>query len=195
MYDYIKGNIIELSPAELILENNGIGYKFQISLNSYSKFREESEAKVFVYHHLREDEELFYGFYTKEERHIFTLLISVSGIGPNTGRMMLSSMTPDEIQSAIISGDVNKIKAVKGIGLKTAQKVIIELKDKMVKGSGAGMDIILDSRINNARDEAMSALILLGFSKNSVEKVLSVILKTRPETSLEELIKLALKQL
>ena len=195
MYDYISGDIIELSPAELILDNNGIGYKFQISLNSYSKFREHSKAKIYIHHHLREDEELFYGFFTKEERHIFTLLISVSGIGPNTARMMLSSMTPEEIQGAIISGDVNTIKSIKGIGLKTAQRVIIELKDKIIKGASSGSDIIFDSQSNNIRNEATSALVLLGFSKNNIEKVLSATLKSKPNATLEELIKLALKQL
>ena len=195
MYDYISGDIIELSPAELILDNNGIGYKFQISLNSYSRFREQSKAKIYIHHHLREDEELFYGFFTKEERHIFTQLISVSGIGPNTARMMLSSMTPDEIQVAIISGDVNTIKSIKGIGLKTAQRVIIELKDKIAKGTSSGSDIIFDTQSNNTRNEATSALILLGFSKSNIEKVLSTTLKSKPDASLEELIKLALKQL
>ena len=195
MYDYISGDIIELSPAELILDNNGIGYKFQISLNSYSKFRELSKAKIYIHHHLREDEELFYGFFTKEERHIFTMLISVSGIGPNTARMMLSSMTPDEIQCAIISGDVNTIKSIKGIGLKTAQRVIIDLKDKIAKGASSGSDIIFDSQINNVRNEATSALVLLGFSKSNIEKVLSATLKSKPDATLEELIKLALKQL
>ena len=195
MYDYISGDIIELSPAELILDNNGIGYKFQISLNSYSRFREQSKAKIYIHHHLREDEELFYGFFTKEERHIFTLLISVSGIGPNTARMMLSSMTPEEIQVAIISGDVNTIKSIKGIGLKTAQRVIIELKDKIAKGASSGSDIIFDSQINNVRNEATSALVLLGFSKSNIEKVLSATLKSKPDATLEELIKLALKQL
>ena len=195
MYDYISGDIIELSPAELILDNNGIGYKFQISLNSYSRFREQAKAKIYIYHHLREDEELFYGFFTKDERHIFTLLISVSGIGPNTARMMLSSMTPDEIQGAIISGDVNTIKSIKGIGLKTAQRVIIELKDKIAKGTSSGSDIIFDSQINNVRNEATSALVLLGFSKSNIEKVLSATLKSKPDATLEELIKLALKQL
>ena len=195
MYDYISGDIIELSPAELILDNNGIGYKFQISLNSYSRFREQSKAKIYIHHHLREDEELFYGFFTKDERHIFTLLISVSGIGPNTARMMLSSMTPDEIQGAIISGDVNTIKSIKGIGLKTAQRVIIELKDKIAKGASSGSDIIFDSQINNVRNEATSALVLLGFSKSNIEKVLSATLKSKPDATLEELIKLALKQL
>lgn len=195
MYEYITGEIVDLSPTEIIVDNCGIGYKFLISLNSYSKFQGKRMVKVFIHHHVREDEELFYGFYTKEERDVFVLLITVSGIGPNTARMMLSSMTPEEIQGAIISGDVNKIKSVKGIGLKTAQKMIIELKDKMGKKGSGSSDFMFDTAMNNTREEALSALILLGFSKNNIEKVLSIILKDKSDISLEELIKLSLKQL
>ena len=136
MYDYIKGRIEELNPTEAVIECCGIGYLMQISLNTYEKIRDAGDTRLYVYHHVREDEETLFGFFDKEERRIFILLISVSGIGPNTARMMLSSLTPDEVSTAVATGDVNRIKAVKGIGLKTAQKVIIELKDKISRGSG-----------------------------------------------------------
>lgn len=194
MYDYIKGRIEELSPAEMILECNGIGYKIAISLNSYDKFRGSPEAKAYIYHHLREDEETLYGFYDKNERWIFTLLISVSGIGPNTARMMLSSLTADEVVKAIGNSDVNRIKAVKGIGAKTAQKVIIELKDKVSRGAG-GDGPLLPADTNPFAKEACSALILLGFTKAAVEKTVYSIIAKENGISLEDIIKKALKML
>ena len=194
MYDYIKGSIEELNPAEMVIECGGIGYKVAISLNSYEKFHTLKEAKVYVYHHVREDEETLYGFWDKNERRIFTLLISVSGIGPNTARMMLSSLSADEVSAAITTSDVNKIKGVKGIGLKTAQKVIIELKDKIAKGSGSEIDLS-PAGANQFTKEATSALILLGFTKAAVEKAVSAIVTKEPGCSLEDIIKKALKVL
>ena len=194
MYDYIKGSIEELNPAEMVIECGGIGYKVAISLNSYEKFHTLKEAKVYVYHHVREDEETLYGFWDKNERRIFTLLISVSGIGPNTARMMLSSLSADEVSAAITTSDVNKIKGVKGIGLKTAQKVIIELKDKIAKGSGSEIDLS-PAGANHFTKEATSALILLGFTKAAVEKAVSAIVAKEPGCSLEDIIKKALKVL
>lgn len=194
MYDYIKGSIEEINPAEAVVECHDIGFKMQISLFTYEKIRNEKSVKLYVYHHIREDEETLYGFADKEERRIFTHLIAVSGIGPNTARMMLSSLNPDEVSTAIISGDVNKIKGVKGIGLKTAQKVIIELKDKIAKGSSVEIDLgIGPSSANTA--EACSALVMLGFSKTAVEKTVASIVKKEPGLSLEDIIKKALKQL
>jgi holliday junction DNA helicase RuvA len=153
-------------------------------------------SKLFIYHHIREDIELLFGFFDKEERFIFTHLIAVSGIGPNTARMMLSSMSSDEIRNAIISGDLNRLKSIKGIGLKTAQRLLIELKDKMVKTSGQeGISAFIGGSANKQHEEAASALVLLGFSKPNVEKVLDVLLKENPAYSLEELIKLSLKRL
>lgn len=194
MFDYIKGNIEELNPAEMILECGGIGYKLAISLYSYQKFRESDSNKVYIYQHLREDEETLYGFYDKDERWVFIHLISVSGIGPNTARMMLSSLSPDEVCAAIGTGDVNKIKTVKGIGLKTAQKIIIELKDKIAKGSGSDINLsgTVEGRISK---EASSALMSLGFAKNAVEKVVHRIISKESGLTLEEVIKKALKQL
>ena len=192
MYDYIKGRIEELNPTEAVIECCGIGYLMQISLNTYEKIREAGDNRRYGYHHVREDEETLYGFFDKEERRIFTLLISVSGIGPNTARMMLSSLTPDEVSAAVASGDVNRIKAVKGIGLKTAQKVIIELKDKIARGSGAALDLTSGGTGANTQ-EACSALIMLGFTKNAVEKAVASIVRKEPGLSLEDIIKKALK--
>ena len=135
MYDYINGTIVELNPTEITLDNSGLGYKILISLNTYSKLQGIEKTRIFIYNHIREDEHSLYGFYDKEERDIFCHLISVSGIGPNTARMMLSSLSSEEVKLAIISSDVNKIKSVKGIGLKTAQRAILELKDKISKSS------------------------------------------------------------
>ena len=127
MIDYIKGIIEELGPTELTLENNGVGYKILISLQTYEGLNGTKDAKVYIHHYLREDEELYYGFATKDERELFRLLIGVSGIGASTARMMLSSLTSDEIRNAIIAEDINKIKSIKGIGLKSAQRLILEL--------------------------------------------------------------------
>lgn len=193
MYDYIKGTLEELSPAEAVVESHGIGFKLQISLNTYDRLQGQKEVRLYVHHHLREDEETLYGFCDKEERRIFALLIGVSGIGPNTARMMLSSLTADEVSTAIASGDVNRIKGVKGIGLKTAQKVIIELKDKISRG-GAELDLSGGSAAANS-SEACSALIMLGFTKNAVEKTVASIVKKEPGLSLEDIIKKALKML
>lgn len=194
MYDFIKGNIEEINPAEAVLDCHDIGFKLQISLYTYEKIHMQKSCKLYVYQHLREDEATLYGFYDKEERRIFTMLISVSGIGPNTARMMLSSLSPDEVSTAIISGDVSRIKAVKGIGLKTAQKVIIELKDKISKGVTGSVDFAAGPA-NASSAEACSALIMLGFTKSAVEKAVGDIVRKEPALSLEDIIKKALKVL
>lgn len=196
MYDYFKGKLTELGPTEIVLENNNIGYKILISLQTYSRLKADSDVKLFIYHHLREDTELLYGFFDKEERFIFCLLLDVSGIGPNTARMMLSSMSSDEIRNAIISEDINKLKSIKGIGLKTAQRMLIELKDKIVKGSSSvGSTSFLASANSAVREEATTALVLLGFSRANVDKVVDSLLVENPGYQLEVLIKLALKRL
>ncbi len=195
MYDYIKGTLAEITPTEAVIENNGIGYKLQISLQTYTDIQALSDVKLYIYHHLREDAELWYGFYKKEERAIFMMLIEVSGIGPNTARMMLSSMTDEEIKTAIIAGDVNRIKSIKGIGLKTAQRVIIDLKDKITKGGATPMESLLPAQNSANKEEALSALVMLGFTKAAVEKVLQALIKENPNYTLEELIKIALKKL
>ena len=195
MIDYIKGQIIELSPTDLVLECNGIGYRILISLQTYEGFNGKKEAQTYIHHYLREDEELYYGFATKDERELFRLLIGVSGIGASTARMMLSSLTSDEIRNAILSEDINKIKSIKGIALKSAQRLVLELKDKVVKGAGSDNSSRFTSSDNGAADEATTALVMLGFTKANVNKAVAAVLKEKPSASLEEIIKLALKRL
>jgi Holliday junction DNA helicase RuvA len=195
MIDYIKGNIAEISPTEVVLECYGIGYRILISLQTYEGLNGKNETKVYIHHHLREDEELYYGFATKDERELFRLLIGVSGIGANTARMMLSSLTSDEIRNAIIAEDINKIKSIKGIGLKSAQRLVLELKDKVVKGGGADTTALFPTSGNPATDEAVTALVMLGFTKANVNKAVTAVLKEKPSATLEEIIKLALKRL
>ena len=194
MIEYIKGTLAELNPTEAIVENNGIGYSTLISLQTYEEIHGKSEVKLYIHHYLREDEELYYGFATKDERHLFRLLISVSGIGAATARMMLSSMSSDEITNAIHTENINKIKSIKGIGLKSAQRLIIELKDKVGKISGE-TPTLPGLASNTAMEEATTALVMLGFAKPNVNKVLSAIVKEKPDMSLEEMIKIALKKL
>ena len=195
MIDYIKGSIEELGPTEVTLENNGIGYKILISLQTYESLNGAKEVKVYIHHYLREDEELYYGFASRDERELFRLLIGVSGIGASTARMMLSSLTSEEIRNAILAEDINKIKSIKGIGLKSAQRLILELKDKISKGGGADNTVLFTQTSNAAAEEATTALILLGFTKANVSKAVSAVLKEKPTASLEEIIKLALKRL
>lgn len=195
MIDYIKGKIVSLTPTEVVVETGNIGYIALISLQTYSALEGKSEGKVFIHHILREDEELFYGFAEAQERDIFRMLTSVSGIGAATARMMLSSLTCDEIRTAIIGEDVRKIQSVKGIGLKSAQRMIIELKDKISK-SGAGADSsAIFSRQSTVGDEAATALQMLGFAKGAVCKAVDSILKTDPTAPVESVIKQALKTL
>ncbi len=194
MIEYIKGTLSEINPTEAIIENNGIGYSALISLQTYEEINGKSEVKLYIHHYLREDEELYYGFATKDERHMFRLLISVSGIGAATARMMLSSMSSDEITNAILTEDINKIKSIKGIGLKSAQRLIIELKDKVGKTSG-NTPTLPGLSSDTAIEEATTALVMLGFTKQNVNKVLSSIVKEKPGASLEEMIKIALKKL
>ena len=195
MIDYIKGIIEELGPTELTLENNGVGYKILISLQTYEGLNGTKDAKVYIHHYLREDEELYYGFATKDERELFRLLIGVSGIGASTARMMLSSLTSDEIRNAIIAEDINKIKSIKGIGLKSAQRLILELKDKVVKGAGTENTTLFVPATNSAVEEAITALVMLGFTKANVNKAVAAVLKKNPTASLEDIIKLALKMM
>ena len=195
MIDYIKGQIVSLSPAELILENQGIGYSILISLQTYEALQGKSESIVYIHHYLREEEELYFGFSGKDERELFRLLISVSGIGVNSARMMLSTLTSDEIRNAILAEDVHKIKSVKGIGQKGAQRVILELKDKIVKGAGSESGVIFQQESNAIIDEATTALVMLGFSKANISKVMPAILKENPTAKVEDIIKAALKRL
>jgi len=195
MIDYIKGQIIELTPTELILECGGIGYSILISLQTYEALQLQTQTVAYIHHYIREDEELFYGFATKDERELFRLLIGVSGIGVNSARMMLSSLTSEEIRNAILAEDINKIKSVKGIGLKSAQRLVLELKDKIVKGAGADTGVLLKVDSSAVVDEATTALIMLGFSKAAINKVMPAILKENPQARVEDIIKSALKRL
>ena len=195
MIDYIKGTVAELTPTDLTLECGGIGYHILISLQTFEALRGNADAKVFIHHSLREVEELYYGFATKDERELFRLLMSVSGIGAASARMMLSSLTSEEIRTAIISENVARIKSVKGIGVKSAQRIILELKDKIVKGSGSDSSVIFQTPSNAIIDEATNALVMLGFSKAQITKVLPALLKENPTPRVEDLIKSALKRL
>lgn len=194
MIDYIKGRTVELTPTDMVVECYGIGYRILISLQTYEGFNGKDDVTVYIHHYLREDEELYYGFSTKDERELFRLLIGVSGIGASTARMMLSSLTAEEIRNAIIAEDINKIKSIKGIGLKSAQRLILELKDKVVKGAGADTSLFQNA-INSTVEEAATALVMLGFTKPNVNKALTAVTKEKPGASVEELIKLALKKL
>ena len=195
MYDYIKGNISEISPTEVIVECCGIGYSIMISLQTYDILKDCSEVKIYIYHYIREDDEQFYGFATKDERELFKLLISVSGVGVASARMMLSSLSDEEIRNAIMGEDVAKIKSIKGIGLKTAQRLILDLKDKIIKGGGVDKANLTIQENNNNIDEATTALLNLGFTKANISKILPSILKSEPQASIETIIREALKRL
>ena len=196
MIDYIKGEITELNPTEMTLECNGIGYKILIALQTYDKLKQSREAKIYIPHYLREDDEQYFGFAGKDERELFRLLIGVSGIGAATARMMLSSLSSDELRNAILSEDINKIKSIKGIGLKSAQRLILELKDKISKGEGSSQNTIFQtSGANPNLEEATTALVMLGFTKPNVTKALAAVLKETPDANLEQLIKSGLNRL
>lgn len=193
MYEYIKGILVEATPAYVVVECGGIGYNIHVSLNTYTKIASAQDVLLYIHQVIREDVHLFYGFFSKEERSLFRSLISVSGIGANTANVMLSSMSVEEITGAIMTENVNAIKSVKGIGVKTAQRVIIELKDKVGKEG-----VVLENMgvlSNTMKEEALSALVMLGFARVQVGKTLDKICTTGKVDSVEELIKLALKQL
>ena len=195
MIDYIKGEIIELTPTDIVLECNGIGYNILISVQTYSALEGKKDAIIYIHHYLREDEELYYGFATKDERKMFRLLIGVSGVGAATARMMLSSLSVEEIQNAILSEDVSRIKSVKGIGLKSAQRLILELKDKVVKGGETDMSALFTKVDNKASEEATTALIMLGFTKVNVNKAVNTVLKEDPTATVENIIRKSLQKL
>ena len=193
MINYIKGTITEINPTSVTIETGGIGYFVNISVNTFSKLDGKSEFKILVQEVIREDSHQLFGFADKEERDIFRLLISVSGIGANTARMMLSSLNPLEVEKAILESNVNVLKSVKGIGLKTAQRVIVDLKDKVGKQSSTGEIFTFED--NTKREEALSALVMLGFAKSAVSKVLEKIIREEKNLTVEDLIKRALKNL
>jgi Holliday junction DNA helicase RuvA len=193
MLDFIKGEIVELLPTSVVLEVNGIGYEINISLFSYSKLQQASSYKLYVHQVIREDAHLLFGFITPNEREIFRQLISVSGVGANTARMILSSMTPEEVRHAISSANVILLKSIKGIGAKTAERIIVDLKDKVLKPDEASQ--LFKSQDNTIKKEALSALEVLGFSKKNSQQVVDKLLSTDSAMPIEEVIKKALKLL
>ena len=198
MIEYIKGEIEEITPALAVIECNGIGYAINISLNTYSAIQGKTNIKLYIHEAIREDAHVLYGFSTKQERELFLLLISVSGIGGNTARMILSALSPAELCNVISSGNDKLLKSVKGIGLKTAQRIIVDLKDKI---ASTGMETVsgsiasLSPANSEIHDEAIAALTMLGFAQAPSQKVVSAILKEDSNLSVENVIKLALKRL
>lgn len=200
MIEYIKGEIAELSPATAIIDCNGLGYAVNISLNTYSAIQGKSNCKLYIYEAIREDAYVLYGFIDKQERELFLLLISVSGIGGNTARMILSALSPAELVNVISTENAQMLKTVKGIGLKTAQRVIVDLKDKIKTGSvaastGDSVGALLPAVNAEVQEEAIAALKMLGFAAAPSEKVVLGILKEEPDAPVEKVIKLALKRL
>lgn len=193
MITHLKGRLVEKSPTSVVVECNGVGYEAHISLHTFSLLPESENVKIYTHLLVREDSHTLYGFFEPSEREIFKLLISVSGVGASTARTMLSSLLPKQVQEAIATGNVAVIQGVKGIGAKTAQRVILDLKDKILKVFA--MEDVSDFSSNTNRDEALSALETLGFSRKQTDKVLSKIVQEDPNASVESIIKLALKNL
>lgn len=197
MLDYISGRIAELGPTRLVIDNQGLGYSLEISLQTYEALEGKTEATIYIQSQInqRDGTQVDYGFAGKEERELFRLITGVSGMGAASARMILSSLTANELREAILSENVNALKSVKGIGLKSAQRMILELKDKIVKGDSASSEVLFASESNAAADEASSALQMLGFSKPNVNKAIQAILKANPKASVEQIIKSALQML
>ena len=201
MIEYLRGEIAELSPATAVLDCNGVGYIANISLNTYSAIQGKKNCKLYIYEAIREDAYVLYGFAEKQERELFLLLISVSGIGGNTARMILSALSPAELVNVISTENANLLKTVKGIGLKTAQRVIVDLKDKIktmgtITASGGASVGMLSSPANvEVQEEAVAALTMLGFATAPSQKVVFAILKEEPDAPVEKVVKLALKRL
>ena len=193
MITHIQGRLAEKNPTDVVIDCNGIGYLLNISLHTYSQIPNQEQVKLFTHLQVKEDSHTLYGFSTLGERAIFRLLISISGIGASTARTMLSSLTPKQIREAIATEDVALIQSIKGIGLKTAQRVVIELKDKILKAYDIDEGITFESNTN--KDEALSALEVLGYSKKQSERVVSKIVASDPEANVEAIIKEALKKL
>jgi Holliday junction DNA helicase RuvA len=193
MITQVRGRLVEKSPTEVVVDCNGVGYLLHISLNTFSSLPKDENVVLFTHLSIREDAHTLFGFINKTEREIFKLLISVSGVGPSIARTMLSSMTSEEIQNAIATENVPLIQSVKGIGIKTAQRVIVDLKDKILKTFD--MDQVSFTASNTNKDEALSALEVLGFNRRQSEKIVSSIVKEHPDASVEKMIKLALKNL
>ena len=197
MLDYISGKIAELGPTRMVIDNQGLGYSLEISLQTYEALEGKKEATIYIQTQLnpRDGTQVDYGFAGKEERELFRLITGVSGMGAASARMILSSLTSAELQEAILSENVNALKSVKGIGLKSAQRMILELKDKIVKGEAVSSDALFATETNAAADEAASALQMLGFTKANIQKAIQSILKANPRATVEQIIKSALQML
>jgi len=199
MIAYLKGEVSFISPTHVVVECNGLGYMLNISLNTFSKIQQQKTVKLFTYLHISGGlqgaiQPMLFGFADELEKHIFSELLSISGVGAATVRMILSSLTPDEIQKAIANENTQALESIKGIGPKSAKRIVLELKDKMSKGlpKADGGTLMIG---NNLKDEALSALVMLGFNKQQAEQTVTIILKQEPNTTVEELIKLSLKRL
>lgn len=196
MYEYLNGKFALINPSFVVVDCNGVGYKIEISLNTYSQIKEKKEGKVFVHFIVRDDAQVLYGFADEKERELFRLLIGVSGIGPNTARVILSSLNSDELVKAIREEDLKSINAIKGIGNKTAQRVIVDLKDKVQKWDySSEISSMASQKDNKNHEQALLALQTLGFNKIIIEKTLDKILKENSQMDVENLIKEALKRL
>ena len=204
MIEYVKGVIVEITPAYAVIDVHGVGYGLNISLNTFSAIQGKNEARLWVYEAIREDAYVLFGFGTKEERDMFLLLITVSGVGANTARVILSELTVAELCNVIATGNERILKGVKGIGLKTAQRIIVDLKDKIpqelgvqeFRSTGAQTNVPqINAAQKQVRDEAVGALTMLGFSPAPTQKVVNAILKEHPDAPVEQVVKMALKQI
>lgn len=194
MYEYISGTAAEIAPAYAVIDAGGVGYYLHISLETYAAVEHLQQIKLYVHYIVREDAQLLYGFATKAERELFRLLISVSGVGGNTARMILSTYSPRELQGIITAGNAVLLKNVKGLGLKTAQKIIVELTGKLT-GVELGSDAGIATANSGVMDEALSALVMLGFARAAAEKVVRSVVRDAPAVSVEELVRMVLKKL
>lgn len=197
MIDYVSGKVEELNPTQVVIDNNGIGYRLEISLQTYALLEGKAQAKVFTKTQVntRDGSEITYGFANKDERALFQLITSVSGMGAASARMVLSSLSAEEFRQAVLAENVNLIKSIKGIGLKTAQRLVLELKDKILDGGGSDSSVLFTVASNETVDEATSALVMLGFNKANIQKAIQKILKDCPNAKVEDIIKAALKML
>ena len=193
MISHIQGRLVEKSPTDVVIDCNGVGYLINISLHTFSELPTSENVKLFTHLIVREDAHILYGFSSVAERELFRLLISVSGVGPSTARTMLSSLAPEQIVDAIATNDLKTIQSAKGIGAKTAQRLVLDLKDKILKIYG--LSSISSETSNTNKNEALSALETLGFARKQAEKVCDSIVKENPQASVETVIKLALKKL
>lgn len=194
MYEYLNGRLITQAPTHAVLDVNGVGYYIHISLHTFTQIKDKEACKLFISFQVKEDSHTLFGFAEEGERRLFEHLISVSGIGPNTGRMMLSSASPDEIRAAIINANVPLIQRIKGIGPKTAQRIVLELQDKLKKQGPDALTVLADKK-HTVPEEALSALVMLGFARVQADKVLAAIVQAHPDSTVEFLIKEALKKL